>query len=159
MHKRETSGASSSKQPNAEQRLTSRTRRALLILCIFVGAGALFGGIMAFVLPDFMGAPLLLPILQKIPFVGPYITSLALPALALLLFVFAPHTIAVLQLVRKSARQYTGSIICGAFLVAFTIGEMIFIPNPASVLFLLFGIAEIVLSIICLNDSKDRLPT
>lgn len=140
--------ASSRSQNNTGQK-ARRSRFALLVLCIFVGAGALFGGGMSFIAPDFMAAPMLVPILQEIPMVGPHITSLAIPATALLLLIFVPHLIAVILMLKKHSRQFLGAIICGIFLVAFTAGEMLFMPNLVSILFLLFGIVEIVLALIC----------
>lgn len=137
------------------QKLISRLTRTLLILCIFLGGGALFGGVMAFISPDFMGAPLLVPILQEIPIVGSRITTLAIPATALLLFIFVPHAITVLLMFRKHPWRFTAAIVCGVFVIVFTAVEMIFMPNPVSVLFLLFGAAEITLALGCQGKSKS----
>lgn len=126
-------------------------RRILLGLAVFVAAGALFGGGIAVVDPHgaFMGAPLLVPMLQQIPLIGPLIDSLLIPGSALLLFVFIPQTVAMALLLRRQGGQYRAGIICGALLVIFTLVEIIVMPNFLSPVYLAFGLVEIVAGILC----------
>ena len=135
----------------SDQRAFKRQRVTLLVLCAFVGLGALGGGGLALISPDgtLMSAQLLIPALQKIPIAGPYLDSLTLPACALLLFVFIPQTLATILLIRKHSRQYPTSILCGCLLSLFTIGEIILIFNLLSFLFLAFGVLEVGLALAC----------
>jgi hypothetical protein len=130
--------------------------RALLILCIFVGAGALFGGVAAYIAPNFMGAQQLVPIFQALPVIGPYLNSLVLPASALLLFVFLPQAIASLLLLRKQPSQFTATIICGLMLSVFIIVELIVLPNFLAWFYLALGVAEIAISVFC-SKRADKL--
>ena len=129
--------------------------RALLILCFFVGVGALGGGITAYISPETMGASSIIPLLQEIPSVGPYINSYIIPASALLLFVFVPQAIATVLLLRKHSRQFIGAIVSGAFLAVFTIVELIFVYNYLSWLYLAFGVIEIVTAIVCARTKRQ----
>ncbi|MCL2826693.1 MAG: hypothetical protein FWD72_04740 [Eggerthellaceae bacterium] len=131
-------------------------RRTLVFLSLFVGIGALGGGAVAILPPttDIMGAEALVPILHEAPLFGQYIDSLVIPASALLLFVCLPQLLAALLLLRKRPSRYKACIICGAVLVAFTVGELILIPNFASVLYLLFGAVEIFAGYTCLRNIR-----
>ncbi len=141
-------------QQDTGTRAYQRWHRALLILCAFIGIGALFGGAGAFIAPDFFGASLLVPLFHDLPFVGQYIDSLALPGTALLLFVFVPQSLATFLLGKRHSRQYSGAQICGILLIAFTAVELILIPNPVSWLYLFFGVAELTIALLCLRNKR-----
>ena len=122
-------------------------RRVLLGLCIFVGIGALAGGGLAVIVPDgsLMSAQELIPVVQKAPLVGPYIDSLLIPGLALLLLVCLPQAVAAILLLRRHPAQYRAGIICGVFMAAVTIGELVILgTNFLSWLYLSFAVVEIV---------------
>lgn len=146
---------SQANQSNITPRAYRRGRRCALILCLFVGVGALYGGVGAFIVPEFFGASLIIPFLRNIPFVGGFIDSYTLPASALLIFIFVPQTTAAALLLWKRSGQFTAVLICGILMSLFTIGELIFIPNPVSVLFLLFGISEIVAALACSKAKSE----
>jgi len=131
-------------------------RRILLGLTIFVAVGALFGGGIAVVSPHsaFMGAAVLVPVLQELPLVGPAIDSLFIPGAMLLLFVFVPQTLAAVQLLMRRATQYRAGIICGALLAVFTVVELIFIPNFLSWIYLGFGLIEVLCGVLCLRKGE-----
>ena len=125
--------------------------RLLLVLCLFNGIGALFGGVGGMVAPEFFGSSQLVPILHELPFIGPYINTLVIPASTLLLFIFVPQSVAATLLLRKHPGQFIAVIICGILLVAFTAVELIVIPNPLSWVYLFIGVVEIVIAIVCLK--------
>ena len=129
----------------------SRWHRALMILCLFVGIGALGGGAMGLISPDgsLIQAQTIITDLQKnTPFVGQYIDSLVIPAIALLLFVCIPQTTAGILLLRRHSLQYTAGILVGAMLIVFTFVEMILLPNPLSILYMIFGVIEIIAALL-----------
>ncbi|MCL2889240.1 MAG: hypothetical protein FWE65_02320 [Eggerthellaceae bacterium] len=126
-------------------------RRLLLGMCIFMGVGALGGGLAALIAPDgsLMGAQELVPVLQEIPFFGQFIDSLALPASALLLFVFVPHAVGILLLIKRQPQQYIAGMVCGLFVVVFTAVELVLIPNFLSWIFLFLGLVEAGAGFLC----------
>ena len=125
--------------------------RILLILCAFVGIGALAGSALALIAPDgsLMAAQELIPILQGLPLVGKYVDSLFLPGCALLLFVCIPQMLAALLLLRKHPKQYAIGLIGGLLLSVFTVVELVIMPSFLSWVYLLFGVIEIVSSLVC----------
>jgi len=129
-----------------------RWQRTLLTLCIFVGLGALYGGIAAYVAPNFMGAEPLLPSLQKIPLIGSHIDSLVWPASALLALVFIPQIMAAVFLLAKHSNRYRMAIAAGIVLILFTSGEMLVIPNIVSVLYMAFGVIEVIAGVQCSRE-------
>jgi hypothetical protein len=141
-------------QNAAGQTKQQRWRLALYIFCVFMGGGALFGGVMAFFSPEFMGEPYILPLLQKIPFVGALIDSLVIPATALLTCIFLPHAVAIILLLRKHHYQYMSAIVCGTLVVAFTAVEMVFMLNLVSAFYLLLGAIETAVAAICLRQAE-----
>lgn len=129
--------------------------RVLLILCVFISVGAIFGFVIAVVQTttgSFMGSEAIVPSLQEVPVVGRYIDSLIIPGVALLIFVFAPQVIAGILLLRRHLKQYTAVIIGGILLAVFTIGELVLIPSFLSWVFLFFGIVEICAGVFCLRQ-------
>ena len=131
-------------------------RRTLVVIFVLNGVGALYGGVAAFIAPDFMGAELLVPIFHNLPLIGPYLNSLILPASALLLFICLPQSLAAILLLRRHTRQYIVAALNGAMLVAFTFVEILIIPNPLSLAYLLVGVVQMVLGIV-LQRQPDGL--
>jgi len=132
----------SNKQPNKGYQIW---RRILLVLCLFIGIGAIGGCALAFVpaFSAFSGADEIVPVLQQAPLVGQYIDSLVIPGFALMILVLIPQGIASILLLRKHPRQIHAGIIAGALLVACEIGELVLIPNPLSWIFLALGVIQI----------------
>ena len=149
-----TTSATQAQQQGARTKAFRYWRRVLLIFCIFVGVGALFGGVGGYVAPDFFGASMVIPMLREIPFVGLYINSYMIPASALLLFVFVPQTIATIRLLRRHPKQFSAAIVCGILLAVFTIVELIFLPNALSWVYLSFGAIEIALAVVCSKKTQ-----
>ena len=125
-------------------------RLVLPALCAFVGIGALGGGGLAILVPDgsLMQAQALIPALQAIPLVGPYVDSLLLAGIALLLCIFVPQILASILLLTKRPGQYAAALLAGILLCLFTITELVFLgSNVLSWLYLLFGVIEILGSV------------
>jgi len=129
-------------------------RRILVFLSIFNAIGAIGGCCIAFIpgLAASVGADVIAAQLQQnTPFVGQYIQTLFIPGLALLLFVFVPQIIASILLLRKRPKQYIAGIVCGGMLVCVEIVELILIPNPLSLIYLIIGIVQTIAGIMCLR--------
>jgi len=138
-----------------ERRAIRFRHRFLLGISLFNAIGALFGGTCAFLIPEFMGASLLVPLLQEIPIVGPFIDSLAWPAAALLLFICLPQSVAAAMLLRGARWRYIAALICNTFLIIFTTVEILVMPNPLSWAYLLLGVVGVAVSVAM---SKPLLP-
>jgi hypothetical protein len=134
--------------------MKSFSRIYLIAISIFVSVGALYGGVAAFISPNFMGAEQLVPIFQDLPAIGSCINSLTLPASTLLLFIFLPQAIAAVLLLRKRSSWFVAVVICGVILAIFTIVELIVIPNVVSVIYLAFGLSELAIAWLLFSKRK-----
>ncbi|MCL2757582.1 MAG: hypothetical protein FWD43_05840, partial [Coriobacteriia bacterium] len=145
------------KQENPDEQALTLYHRLLFVLCVVCAVGALGGGIAALLSPDgtFLSAQDLIPVLHALPLVGQYIDSLTIPAIALLVLIFLPQTVAILFLLKHFRGRYLIGIVCGVILVVFTAVEIAFMPNVLSWIFLFAGVFEAGAAVMCRQILRD----
>lgn len=123
----------------------------LSALLLFVGAGAVFGGVC--MLLDPMGAATgmsgLLPGLQKLPFADAVFQNLTFSGIMLMLVNGAPQLFAGVCVLKQTKRAHGWALACGCMLCAWIAIQFFIFPlNVLSCLYGAFGLAEIALAIL-----------
>ncbi len=126
---------------------TKRWRIVLLFWCLFIGVGALFGGVCMLVDPTGGSTSMsgLLPGLQKMPFSDVLFTDLTFSGIALLCVNCVPNLVAAYYLFRK---QYKGAVLGTTFgltlMLWITIQFFLFESNPLSNAYFIFGLLQLI---------------
>mgnify|MGYP007125811033 CR=1 FL=1 len=120
-------------------------RRILLFWCLFIGLGALGGGLCMLIDPSgaSTGMDGLLPGLQKLPFADTLFSTLVFPGIALLCVNGAPQLIAAWLLLRRRPAGVTLGSVCGLLLMAWICIQFVIFPlNVLSTAYFIFGLLE-----------------
>jgi len=145
--------------PTNRSKLAPLARWALFWM-LFNGIGALSGVAMMWTAPDLFGMTPLLPLMHdNLPLIGQYFTSFVLPGLCLLLIIGVPHLIGAIMVGRHQALAPAAVIACGIILIGWTTLQLLLVfgPNPTSVVWCVFGVAETVMGAIW--AARLRRPT
>jgi hypothetical protein len=139
-------------------RLPRITRRVLLGICIVNGISALICGPLMFLAPDgsIMGMQLLIPEMQSWPFADVFFQDLFWPGIALMLVVGVSNLVGAILLLQKRNSQYGAGALCGILLIAWTIWELIFMPNVVSAFYLLVAIVQTAAALYCAHASSQE---
>lgn len=88
-------------------------------------------------------------IFDTFPFHDIFFTSLFWPGLALALVNGLPNVIALVLRFRGNRRaSYTWGITAGIMLLIWTLVEMVYIPNPVTVFYLVLGVLQLIAGIL-----------
>ena len=123
------------------------TRRVLLFWTLFIGIGALFGGLVMLISgwsdSDLLGMTALLPDMQKLPFADALFQDLTFPGAALLFFIGLPHLATTALLLARKPVATAYGILCGAVLMLWICIQFVIFPlNFMSTIFFIFGLLE-----------------
>ena len=133
---------------SAHPRLPALARWALF-WTLFIGAGALLGVGMMWINPDAFGmAPLLWQMQDHLPLIGGWIASFALPGVFLLVVIGVPNFVGAVLIWRRHKIAPWWAMACGIILVCWILLQLlvVFGPNPTSVVYLVFGLAQLVMA-------------
>lgn len=121
---------------------------ALRIICALNGAcAAIFGMIMMIWADDApMGLSDLVPALQALPLPGFMIENLFWPGLALLLVNGIANIVATALFSSRKAAACAWALAAGILLIGWCAFEMLYLPNVASVFYLVVGIVQTALA-------------
>jgi len=123
--------------------------RWALFWTLFIGAGALLGVGMMWINPDAMGMTPLLPRIQdRLPLIGGWFTSFALPGVFLLVVIGLPNLAGAVLIGRRHRIARWWALACGIILVCWILLQLlvVFGPNPTSAAYLVFGLAQLVMA-------------
>jgi len=134
----------------------SKMTRVVYFLCAFHGICAvIFGGLMMlFPVDTPLGLSALLPQMGNFPF-QMFFQTLFWSGLALFLCNGLCNLIAAgLFFKKRDARALVFGFIGGLLLIIWDVYELIFLPNPAAVLYLLFGVVQAIMCYLLIRKSK-----
>ena len=142
-----------------EKRLTI-ARRILIFWTLFIGVGAMFGGIFMVVSPsgDLMQMAPLLPYFQVLPFADILFQDFRFPGFMLILVNGISNLTAFAFLLFRKKTGYVLGTVFGFTLMAWiTIQFVIFPPNFMSTLYFIFGFLQAADGFACLIFRKQTL--
>ena len=129
----------------------NKLRIALLCLTLFVGLGAVWGGVTMLIDPSGVkfGYDGLLGGLQKLPFADILFKDLVFSGISLLIVNGLTQLIAAWLLIKRHKNAFKSAAVCGALLMLWiTIQFFIFPFNWLSTTYFILGLAEAVLGLI-----------
>jgi hypothetical protein len=111
-----------------------------------------------FLAPDgsIMGMQSLIPVMQTWPFADIFFQDLFWSGIALMLVVGASNLVTTVLLLQKRSFQYGAGALCGILLIAWTIWELIFMPNGVSAFYLLVAIIQTAAALYCICASSRK---
>lgn len=141
--------ASHRKQPEADGTPHSKAETAVRIICALNGLCAVaFGAIMMIAANDApMGLSELVPLVQTMPLPAFMTENLFWPGLALLLVNGVANLVATALFFNRPRAARRWALAAGALLICWCAFEMLYLPNAASIIYLIVGLAQTALSI------------
>ena len=130
---------------------SNKLRIALICLTLFVGLGAVWGGVTMLIDPSGakFGYDGLLPGLQKLPFADILFKDLVFSGISLLIVNGLAQLIAARLLIKRRKTAYKSAAVCGVLLMLWiTIQFFIFPFNWLSTTYFILGLAEAALGLI-----------
>ncbi|MDR3847366.1 MULTISPECIES: hypothetical protein [Eggerthella] len=127
-------------------------RRIVRAICVFNGVCAVVcGGFMmtgaAGILPPafdelFGFFDLMVPLIQRMPLPAYMTADLFWPGLALALVNGVANLVAAVLFARSDGRARSWALLGGALLIVWCVFELVYLPNPVSVIYLVIGLVQ-----------------
>ena len=127
-------------------------RRIVRVICVFNGVCAVVcGGFMmagaAGILPPAFGElfgffDLMVPLIQRMPLPAYMTADLFWPGLALALVNGVATLLAAVLFARSDGRARSWALLAGALLIVWCVFELVYLPNPVSVIYLVIGLVQ-----------------
>lgn len=135
----------------------TRTEKWALFWFLFIGLGALIGVVFLWFMPVKLGmTPLLALMQQNLPFAEVFFTGFVWPGVFLLLVVGVPNLLGAKLVSRRSQWMGWWAAGCGLLLIGWTALQVFvaFGPNPMSIAYMVFGMAQTVTGLMALRRQK-----
>lgn len=134
------------------------TKNILLFWCLFIGVGAVFGGLCMLIEPSgkIMGMKDLLPFFQVLPFADTLFSNFIFPGIALLIVNGITNIVASVLIIKKNKYGLIlGAIFGFTLMLWITIQFVIFPPNFMSTIYFIFGILQLLSGILSIIFYKQ----
>jgi len=127
-----------------------------LFWTLFIGIGAVAGALMMWLAPEFFGEAMLVP-LRRLPLGHLIGHSYALPGMALLLAIGAPHLIAAWLIYKRHHAAPVIALTAGVILLAWLALQLFYLfgPNPITNIYTLFALVETAIAAFWLRNRTN----
>ncbi len=125
-------------------------RIVLLVISLLNGIAGLICGILMIVKPDgsLMAMQSVIPVLRQTPVLGAlFFRDLLWVGIVMLLALGIPSSLAAVKTLRKHRWMYRSQLFAGICLLLWCITELLILPNPAVIGYLVVGIVQVVFAI------------
>jgi len=128
-----------------------------LFWTLFIGLGAVAGSAMMMVVPSNAAMAPMLPLIQKLPILGPHFNSFFWPGVALLVVNGATQLVAAWLIWKRHLLGPAATLACAIILLGWLSLQLfiIFGSNPMTDLYVLFALAEGTMAILWLRQRRQ----
>ena len=133
-------------------------RRMLLFWCLFIGIGALWGGVSMFIDPTgvVFGYDFFFTGFKKLPFYDVLFTNLIFPGISLIIVNGLTQLFTAYTLLRRRLNGSLYGIICGVLLMLWICIQFVIFPfNWISTAYFIFGVLEALTAILLRRKEKE----